>query len=153
MRRDRHLVGLAILPIFLVLAVSLSPSRADERWASERTPTHVERVAQHAAGGASKATDGTSPRSIPRANELSHIAFSGGDGKDCDNAVVIEHAKNTAEGTAAERAWLSAVYPDGNLRTTALVQRNKKSFELIEIATRESVIRVCFDISDFFGKW
>jgi hypothetical protein len=85
--------------------------------------------------------------------DLAHIAFSGGDGSSCQKAVVIEHARNTAEGLAAEKAWLAAYYPQARIAVKAQSGEKNRYYETVELQPKAGAkVRVCFDITGFFGR-
>jgi hypothetical protein len=81
------------------------------------------------------------------------VTYSGGDGASCDAAVKI-HARDTGRGIAAEKAWVSARYPNFKLRGQSLRSKSGLSFDVIEITTATGENKsICFDITEFFGKW
>ena len=85
---------------------------------------------------------------------LSHITFKGGDGQKCSNSVIIENAKNTGEGVAAEKVWISTCYPSAHVKAKAISYGDDKIYEVVEIETHKSVIKqICFDVTKFFGSW
>lgn len=85
---------------------------------------------------------------------LSHILFKGADGESCDQPVIIEKARNTAEGVAAEKAWMSACQPSARTRAKAITHKEDKVYEVVEISLEDNTVRrVCFDITGFFGTW
>lgn len=85
---------------------------------------------------------------------LSHIRFKGASAEGCEHPVVIEHAKSTAEGIAAENVWISACYPSAHIKTKAVTRSGKKVLEVIEIEAKDNTTKqLCFDITNFFGSW
>lgn len=85
--------------------------------------------------------------------ELAHIAFSGGDGSSCNDAVVIEHARNVAEGLAAQKAWLVARYPQARILVKAQSGEKGRFYETVELQPKDGArARICFDITGFFGR-
>jgi hypothetical protein len=85
---------------------------------------------------------------------LSHIVFKGGDGKTCENAILIENAKNTTEGVSAEKAWLKANYPGSQSIEHAVGKQDGKMVEAFKLKTKEgNTINICFDVTSFFGIW
>jgi hypothetical protein len=87
-------------------------------------------------------------------NWLAHIKFEGADGQKCSNSVIVENAKNTEEGVAAEKVWISKCYPDAHVKAKAISQNDGKIYEVVEIETHDSVIKqICFDVTKFFGSW
>lgn len=85
---------------------------------------------------------------------LSHISFAGADGSICKKAVVIRNAANNVEGVAAERAWIAWKFPNAKLKGQAVSGAGNKTFDTLEIETADGESRtVCFDITDFFGRW
>ena len=85
---------------------------------------------------------------------LSHITFTGGYGEGCHQAVVIENAKNTAEGVAAEKNWIKTCYPSAQIKTKAVSHKDGKVYEVVELTTGNNLTKqLCFDITKFFGSW
>jgi hypothetical protein len=85
---------------------------------------------------------------------LSHITFNGGNGNGYEQSIVIEHARNTGEGIAAEKVWVKACYPSARIKTRIISHRDNKIYEVIEIKSANNTIRkVFFDITGFFGTW
>jgi hypothetical protein len=85
---------------------------------------------------------------------LAHISYDGGDGSSCEQAVVIQNARNTREGAAAEQAWLVASYPASKIKQQALAHEGKAVFDRFTLAEPGGGERqVCFDITGFFGVW
>ena len=81
------------------------------------------------------------------------VTYSGGDGSDCDHAVKINGTESTARGIRAERAWVTTHYPGFVFRRQSLRRDGERSFDVIDIETKEkSPVSVCFDITEFFGK-
>ncbi|HEX4575388.1 MAG TPA: hypothetical protein VH158_09665 [Gemmatimonadales bacterium] len=71
----------------------------------------------------------------------------------CDHAVMVR-ARSEAEGIAAERTGLDAVYPDHSGGAQALQFKGSRRYDLLFFTRangREA--SVCFDITDFFGQW
>jgi hypothetical protein len=105
-------------------------------------------ASSHVASGAP-----TGAKKVALPPDLAHIVFSGGDGSSCQKAVVIEHAKNTAEGLAAEKAWLAARYPQARIAIKAQSGEKNRYYETVELQPKAGEkVRVCFDITGFFGR-
>jgi hypothetical protein len=100
--------------------------------------------------GASNKCDGRA--NLPK--RLSHITFTGGYGEGCTQAVVIENAKNTEEGVAAEKNWIKTCYPSAQIKTKAVSHKDGKVYEVVELTTANNLTKqLCFDITQFFGSW
>jgi hypothetical protein len=85
---------------------------------------------------------------------LSHITFKGGHGEGCKHSVVIENAKNTGEGVAAEKVWIKTCYASAHIKTKAVSHKEGKVYEVVEITTENNLTKqLCFDITKFFGSW
>ena len=86
--------------------------------------------------------------------DLSHVSFVGADGSSCKKAVVIKNAANNVEGVAAEKAWIAWKYPNAKFKGQAVSGAENKTFDMLEIETAGGEPKtVCFDITDFFGRW
>ena len=85
---------------------------------------------------------------------LSHIKFSSDDGSSCQKAIAITQAANNSEGVAAEKAWIAWKYPGSKVKGQAVSGARNKTFDTLEIETAGGEPKsVCFDITDFFGRW
>lgn len=85
---------------------------------------------------------------------LSHITFKGNGDIGCNNPIIIENAKNTAEGIAAEKIWIKTCYPSSRIIVKVLSHRENKIYEIIEVTQTDNTSKqVCFDITKFFGSW
>ena len=85
---------------------------------------------------------------------LSHITFKGGQGEGCEDAVVIENAKSTVEGVAAEKVWIKTCYPSAHIKTNAVGHKEGRAYDVVEITTENNLTKqLCFDITKFFGSW
>ena len=90
--------------------------------------------------------------------DLSKIKYSGGNGSNYEEAIVIENAKNSSEGIAAEYAYLNDKHGkrniDWNLLMQSLDRKNDKKYDILTITRTlaQDTISVYFDITDFFGK-
>jgi hypothetical protein len=122
--------------------------------------THTSPVSEYGTSrpvaGSSRATGDVkaTPDSAGLPPELAHVAFSGGDGSNCERAIVIQHAKNTAEGLAAERHWLAKNFPHSKIAVKAQRRDNDKFFEVVELRSENGdAATVCFDVTGFFGEW
>ena len=100
---------------------------------------------------ASDRTFGEQKISMPK--QIAHVYFKGGNGLNCRAAAIVQNAKNSQEGVAAEYIWIAQSYPNAKKRHQSLVFDDKKKFDVIEIKTRQGkILELCFDITDFFGK-
>lgn len=87
-------------------------------------------------------------------SHLSHILFKGGDGRNCENAIKIENARNTAEGVEAEKVWIEANYPGSQRIEHAIAKQDGKIVEAFKLKTKDGdTINICFDVTSFFGNW
>ncbi|MBL8259231.1 MAG: hypothetical protein JNM60_05440 [Candidatus Competibacteraceae bacterium] len=97
------------------------------------------------------AADSNGP-SLPK--NLSHVKFSDDDGSICQKAIVITEAANNSEGVAAEKAWIAWKYPSAKIKAQAVSGAKSKTFDTLEIKTVSGETKaLCFDITDFFGRW
>jgi hypothetical protein len=79
------------------------------------------------------------------------VAFEGGDGGSCEQAIVIKGARNEFEGVSSEYRYLSERHPGWKLVEQSLLHSGERSFDLLEFTTSDGKKqRACFDISDFF---
>jgi hypothetical protein len=84
----------------------------------------------------------------PPAQHPDTAAYAGGDGSDCDHAVVIRATAHLAV-VQAERRWLAWRYPTGRIRGQAVLMRDDRAFDSIRYETADGeVIDVCFDVTD-----
>ena len=82
-----------------------------------------------------------------------NLAFGGGDGSSCQQAVVISDAKFREAGELAERLWLQQQYPGYHAERQSSLDASSRHYDRIEFATAEGETRaVYFDSSDFFNK-
>jgi len=75
------------------------------------------------------------------------------DGSSFDKAIFI---KETGEGAGvdAEYAWIRDKYPGSKVNGQALMDHNKKPYDVIHITTADGTkTDVYFDISNFYGKF
>jgi hypothetical protein len=77
--------------------------------------------------------------------------FHGGDGSNCEHAIIIRDAANEREGVAAEYRYLEERHPGWILKGQSLVRSGDRSYDLLEFATVEGTARrACFQISEFY---
>jgi hypothetical protein len=94
------------------------------------------------------------PAAAPAPADLGNVRFSGGDGADCADRVVVLGARNSFEGVEAERIWLMRRFPGFTRERQALFECDGKPADRITIRTPDGKTRdVVFDISDFYGKY
>jgi hypothetical protein len=87
-------------------------------------------------------------------SHLSHIFFKGGDGRNCENAIKIENARNTAEGVEAAKVWIEANYPGSQRIEHAIAKQDGRIVEAFKLKTKDGdTINICFDVTSFFGNW
>ena len=85
---------------------------------------------------------------------LSHVKFSSDDGSSCQKAIAITKAANNSQGVAAEKAWIAWKYPSAKIEAQAVSGAKNKTFDNLEIKTVSGETKtLCFDITDFFGRW
>jgi len=81
------------------------------------------------------------------------LAYSGGDGSSCEQAVVINEMKYREAGTLAEKLWLQKSYPGYCQTSQSVIHSTGKQFDLIEFATPDGQTRkVYFDSTSFASK-
>jgi hypothetical protein len=81
------------------------------------------------------------------------VIYAGGDGSSFEKAIVVK-APNEVTGVAAEYAYLAKRYPGYRRNAQHLFHRKGKSFDVLDVTTREKKKRVFyFDITPFYGKW
>jgi hypothetical protein len=82
-----------------------------------------------------------------------HIQFGGGDGADCERAVIIVGARHETEGVRAERWWVYSKNPGSRIAMQSVSQRDGKALETIHILTADGASQaICFDVTSFFGR-
>jgi hypothetical protein len=85
--------------------------------------------------------------------EQQHLAFSGGDGSSCQQAVVINDTKYRETGMVAERVWLNRKYPGHVGAQSREVAVGAKHYDLVELTTADGqAVKVYFDSTEFCGK-
>jgi len=81
------------------------------------------------------------------------LAFSGGDGSSCDQAVVIREASHREVGLLAEKLWLQQMFPGYVQTSQAAVDSANRHYDLFEVATSDGATRkVYFDTTEFVNK-
>ena len=89
----------------------------------------------------------------PVSPDASAVAYGGGNGSDCETAIVIQGARNEQEGVAAEYSWLNKHIPGAEVQKQALIECKGRPADRLTITTSNGETRqVFFDINDFFGK-
>jgi hypothetical protein len=82
-----------------------------------------------------------------------HLAYAGGDGSSCEQAVVIGETKYRETGTLAEKLWLEKRYPGYCQTRQSVIRSDGKQFDLVEFATADGQARkVYFDSTSFANK-
>jgi hypothetical protein len=77
----------------------------------------------------------------------------GADGSSFEKAIVIQE-KSEMTGSKAEYQWLRENYPGYKMIMQALVNHDKKPYDILTITTADGVEKkVYFDISNYFGKF
>ncbi len=81
------------------------------------------------------------------------MAFGGGDGSSCAQAVVV-HERGEMAGIRAEYQWLAARYPGYARQGQSLSHCGDKAADILEIRTADGrTLEVYFDISEYFGRF
>lgn len=80
------------------------------------------------------------------------ISFGGGDGSSFEKAVVIKGATE-ATGVKAEYAYLREHFPGYTMGKQALVNHEKRVYDVLDFTTKDGAKTVYFDITGFFGKF
>ena len=82
------------------------------------------------------------------------IVYAGSDGSSLANAVVIQTELKGGAGVRSEYAWLSQRYPGYQRKLQALLHKDGKSYDRLDITTADGrELSVYFDITAFFGKF
>jgi hypothetical protein len=84
--------------------------------------------------------------------QVSAISYSGGDGSSFEKAIIIKGATE-ATGVKAEYEYLSKHFPGYKMERQSLLQKQGRTYDLIEFATKDGKKAIFFDITDFFGKF
>jgi hypothetical protein len=75
------------------------------------------------------------------------------EGSSFETAVVIQEKSETT-GVNAEYKWCAVHYPGYKSQMQALTNKNGKPYDILTIRTADGVVmKVYFDISNFFGKF
>ncbi len=81
------------------------------------------------------------------------LAYSGGDGSSCEQAVVIGETRYREAGSLAEKLWLEQKYPGYCQTRQSVIQSAGKRFDLVEFATADGQTRkVYFDSTSLANK-
>jgi hypothetical protein len=92
------------------------------------------------------------PAAAPGGTAGQAMAYGGGDGTSCAQAVVV-HAANEMAGVRAEYAWIAAKYPGYTRGAQALLQCNDRPADKIHVRTADGrELELFFDISEYFGN-
>ncbi|MBV8037589.1 hypothetical protein [Roseateles sp.] len=82
------------------------------------------------------------------------VAFAGSDGGSMAHAVVILTELKGRAGVQAEYIWLMQRYPGFKLRVQALVHKDARHYDRLDITTADGrELSIWFDITAFFGKF
>jgi hypothetical protein len=77
------------------------------------------------------------------------LAFTGGDGSCCEQAVVIHNAIFRETGHLAERVWLDRNYPGRRENKQSDLNTAGKHYDLVELTTAEGrATKVYFDTTE-----
>jgi hypothetical protein len=92
------------------------------------------------------------PASVSAAG-AQQMAYGGGDGTSCDQAVVVKD-KDEIDGVMSEYAWLAARHPNYTKRYQAQGRCKDHPVDKVGIRTADGAdLEIVFDISAFFGKF
>ncbi len=81
------------------------------------------------------------------------VTYDGGNGLECDKAVVIKGAKYYREGVDAEYAWLADKYPGYTRNAQKTARNGSRNYDQLSITTADRRnVQVCFDVTEFAGK-
>jgi hypothetical protein len=79
------------------------------------------------------------------------LAYSGGDGSSCEQAVVLHGVQYREAGLLGQGLWLEQRYPGYRQTRNTLVNSASRQYDLVEIATADGRSRrVYFDVT---GGW
>lgn len=82
------------------------------------------------------------------------IVYAGGDGSSMANAVIIQTELRGGAGVRSEYVWLSQRYPGYKRKLQALMHKDGKSYDRLDITTADGrELSVYFDITAIFGKF
>ena len=119
------------------------------RWISPALALTSALFAAACATGTSPVTSPTTPPST--AGEA--VTYSDGEGKGCDDAIVIKGATSERAGIKAEYAWLAAHYPGYHTVSQSLIACKSATDEITITTAAGATTSVYFEISSFMGKW
>ncbi len=81
------------------------------------------------------------------------VWYEGGDGSTLQQAVIIKGATERT-GVHAEYVWIAQRYPGYRAGRQTLQKSGDKAYDVLEFTTSRGEHKyVCFDITDFFGKY
>ena len=83
------------------------------------------------------------------------IHFSGGDGSSVEKAIVILGAKGERDGVAAEYSYVEKHLglSRNDVVSQSLLDKNGRSFDMLQLKTAQGSRQLYFDITDYFGKF
>jgi len=95
--------------------------------------------------------DAGHPASRPTGSAGQPMAYGGGDGTSCAQAVVV-HAANEMAGVRAEYGWIAARYPGYERGSQALIKCDGRPADELHVRTADGrELDLFFDISEYFG--
>jgi len=75
------------------------------------------------------------------------------DGSSFEKAIFITEKTETT-GVHAEYEWLKKNYPGYTMIKQSLINKGRKPYDILKIKTKDGEEKeICFDISNFFGKF
>ncbi len=81
------------------------------------------------------------------------LAYSGGDGSSCQQAVVIQGVTIRETGLLAQHVWLQQRYPGCRKNKDLLVNDSSRRFDQVELTTVDGkTSQVFFDVTDWWGN-
>lgn len=82
------------------------------------------------------------------------VSFSGGDGHNYEQSIVINGARSEAIGVAAETEWLENHYPGFRKQRQELhsLEEKNRHYDVIEMSISNKIVNVYFDITEYYGK-
>lgn len=155
-------MGLPVTDSILADDWSWALARSDPRPSRSFTPVRMERAGMvHTSGSKGEIMRNSlivlallcsSCASTGPERTSSHASI-GQEGTSIQTSVPIK-ATNSAEGVAAEYAWIARKHPGFKRESQSLLLEGKRAYDLIEITTADGKrMAYYFDVTSFFGKW
>ena len=91
---------------------------------------------------------------VPAVQAPVGIVDAGSDGSSMANAVVVQTELKGGAGVRSEYAWLAQRYPGYKRKLQALMHKDGKAYDRLDITTADGrELSVYFDLTAFFGKF